>query len=242
MIEGCVSLISGMRRLLAEASLRAVLWRIVLLLLVLMLGVIFGSYELAEYLAGLWVPSGDAWYWQLLAWLGWFLSVSLAFFTGAVSFTVLGTVAAAPWLDTLAERAEVLHSGKALAVPEQSMLYVVMQSLGNAIRPLGGLLLMGVLALAVIWIPVIGQMAAMLIWGYAGIRFLNFELLDVAASRRGWTFAQRKTAFTKRRFFWLGFGGSAMAMILVPVLNLLVLPAAVVALSSVLPADEKTIS
>ncbi len=242
MLEGCLSLLSGMRRLLAEASLRAVLWRIVLLLLVLMLGVGFGSYALAEYLAGLWMPTGDAWYWQALARVVWLLAVLLAFFTGAVSFTVLGTVAAAPWLDMLAERAEILHNGKALAVPEQSMMRFVGQSLANAVRPLGGLLLFGMLALAVIWIPVIGQLAAMLIWGYGGIRFLNFELLDVSASRRGWNFSRRKAVFSRQRFFWLGFGGLALALILLPFINLLVLPAAVVALSIHLPMNEETTS
>jgi len=231
MIEGCLSLISGLRHLLAEASLRAVLWRIVLLLLVLMLGVGFGVYSLAEYLAELWMPTGDAWYWQFLASVAWFLALLLALFTGAVSFTMLSAVAAAPWLDLLAERTEILRTGAAISESNRGMMAIMMQSLNNAIRPLGGLLLGGLLALAVIWIPIVGQVAAMLIWGYAGIRFLNFELMDTTASRKNWVYRQRKQILRQKRFFWLGFGGAAMLLMLIPLVNVLVIPAAVVGLS-----------
>jgi len=235
MIKGAASLLDGFNRLFAEASLRSVLWRIVLMLFVLMLAVGFGVYSLAEYLAALWLPAGDAWYWQLLSWLVWALAVVLALFTGAVSFTVLGSVAVAPWLETLAARAEALHRGTALDEQDAGWLGPVMHSLVNALRPLLGLLAMGLLALAVIWIPVVGQMAAMLIWGYAGIRFLSFELMDVPASRRGWSFVQRRQQMAEHRFFWLGFGGLSMGLMLLPGINLLVLPAAVVALSAALP-------
>ncbi len=242
MIKGMSSLLGGFAKLLAEEVLRSILWRIVLLLFVLMLAVSIGVYGLAEYLAGLWLPAGDAWYWQILSWLVWLLAILLALFTGAVSFTVLGSIAVAPWLEVLAVRAEGLHLGRALPDPEGGWLRPVMHSLSNVVRPLVGLLLMGLLALAVIWVPLVGQVAAMLIWGYAGIRFLNFELLDVPATRRAWDYSRRKDAFSKDRFFWLGFGGSAMALLLLPVINLLVLPAAVVALSQILPtgtAKEK---
>ncbi|MDQ6965792.1 MAG: EI24 domain-containing protein [Mariprofundaceae bacterium] len=235
MIKGAASLLDGFTRLFAEASLRSVLWRIVLMLFVLMLAVGFGVYSLAEYLAALWLPSGDAWYWQILSWLVWALAVALALFTGAVSFTVLGSVAVAPWLETLAVRAEALHRGTPLHEAQGGWLAPVMSSLANSVRPLFGLLLMGLAALVVIWVPVVGQMAAMLIWGYAGIRFLSYELMDVPASRRGWSFVQRRQQMAERRFFWLGFGGLSMGLMLLPGINLLVLPAAVVALSAALP-------
>jgi len=241
MINGAASLFSGFSMLLGKTALRGVLWRIVLLLFVLMLVVGVGVYGLAEYLAGLWLPAGDAWYWQILSWLAWCLAVLLALFTGAVSFTVLGSIAVAPWLDILAARAEALHAGAALPEAEGGWLRPAMQSLANAVRPLAGLMGMGLLALAVIWLPLVGQVAAMLIWGYAGIRFLNFELLDVPATRRGWTFPRRKSALAGQPLFWLGFGGVAMFLMLLPVINLLVLPAAVVALSTTLPVgvDEE---
>ena len=77
----------------------------------------------------------------------------------------------------------------------------------------------------------VGQLLGTAIGKYAGIRFLCFELMDTTASRNNLKFPQRKALINERRFFWLGFGGLAMLMLLVPVLNLLVIPAAVVALS-----------
>jgi len=260
-IEGALALLSGMRRLLVEKSLRAVLWRILTLLLVLMLVVTGGMFWLAEYLAHVWLPSGDAWYWQILAWVVWLLSVILALLAGIVSFTALGSVAAAPWLDELVARTEGLNAkngdsllssafaglrspaippsrdmepntGKSETVPVFRVPWwkQVMHSLVNSVRPLSGLLIWGSVALALFFIPLIGQIAATVIWGYASIRFLNYELMDPVASRSGWNFKRRKQELGQRRFFYLGFGGMALGLMLVPVVNLLVLPAAAVGL------------
>ncbi|MDQ6959418.1 MAG: EI24 domain-containing protein [Mariprofundaceae bacterium] len=232
MIEGALNLISGMKLMLAQRTLRSILWRILALLFVLMLLLTGGVFWLAEYLAHVWLPSGDAWYWQILSWAVWLLSVMLALLIGVVSFVALGSVAAAPWLDALAARTECL-TGKEMDTHPASWWQQVMHSLANSIRPLFGLLIWGCVALALFFIPLVGQMAATLIWGYASIRFLNYELMDPVASRRGWNFERRKQEFEKRRWFYLGFGGAALGLMLVPVVNLFVLPAAVVGLSRI---------
>jgi len=232
MIEGALSLISGMRLLIARSTLRAVLWRILFLLFVLMLILTGGVFWLAEYLAHIWLPSGDAWYWQALAWVVWLLSVILALLIGAVFFTALGSVAAAPWLDELVIRTEVL-AGKETDAHPALWWQQVMHSFVNSIRPLFGLLIWGCVALALFFIPLIGQVTATVIWAYASIRFLNYELMDPVASRRGWNFGRRKQELGQRRFFYLGFGGVALGLMLVPVLNLFVLPAAAVGLSRI---------
>jgi len=108
MIEGALNLLSGMQLLIAQRTLRTILWRILALLFVLMLLLTGGAFWLAEYLAHLWLPSGDAWYWQILSWIVWLLSAILALLVSAVSFAALGSVAAAPWLDELAARTEGL--------------------------------------------------------------------------------------------------------------------------------------
>ena len=230
MFEGGLKLLAGLRLMLGNETLRAVLWRMIGLLAVLMLALLFGVFELAQYVAQLWLPEGDAWYWAVVSWLVWALAVVLSILTGVVSFTVLGSAAIAPWLDTLAVRTEVLH-GQTSDKTQRGWLALCLLSLSNSVRPLLSLLAWGVTALLVIWIPVIGQVLATVIWGYASIHFLCFELMDTTASRQGWDFTQRKNTIQQSRFFWLGFGGLAMLMMMVPVLNLLVIPASVVALS-----------
>jgi len=231
MLQGALKLLAGLRLMLVTDTLRAVLWRMLGLLAVLMIALMVMVFSLADYVAHLWLPDGDAWYWVLLSWLVWVLAILLAALSGVLSFTILGSAAIAPWLDVLVVRTESLqgHSSKENT---SAWWQQCLTSLANSLRPLLGLLVWGGAALAVFWIPVVGQILATVIWTYAGVRFLCFELMDTTASRKGMNFSQCKIAINERRFFWLGFGGLAMLMLLVPLLNLLVIPAAVVALSN----------
>ncbi|MDQ6954712.1 MAG: EI24 domain-containing protein [Mariprofundaceae bacterium] len=235
MIKGMSSLLLGLRLLLTTQVLRSVLWRMLGLLAVLMLALMVGVFSLAEYVTSLWLPEGDAWYWVLLSWLVWILAILLALLTGVVSFAILGSAATAPWLDELAVQVELLRGYK--GVEQGGVAWKqCLASLSNSARPLLGLLVWGCVALFIFMIPVIGPIMGTVIWTYAGIRFLCFELMDTTASREKLNFTARKTMLNERWFFWLGFGGLAMLLMMLPLLNLLVIPAAVVAL-----ADENDI-
>jgi CysZ protein len=231
MIRGMLQMLDGLRLLLTEAGLRQVLWRMLALLVVLVLTLGAGVFWLADHLVHLWLPPGsEAWYWQIIGVIAWLLALALALISGAVGFVALASVATSPWLDMLAARTEALSGtgGEPSAAPWFAQ---ITQSLASTLRPLVSLLALGTLASACLLVPVIGQVAATVIWGYAGIRFLNYALLDVPASRRQWDFSRRRGELGCMPWFYLGFGGTAMLMMLVPGLNLLVLPAAVVALS-----------
>ena len=226
MIEGVLAFVAGIQTLFARAELRAVLWRMIGLLFVLMIVLAGSVYWLADYIAGIWIPGGDAWYWQLLGWLAWLLAVILALISGAAGFVVLGSAVAAPWLDMLAARVEAI-SGQSLKENQAGWLQQSLQSLGNSLRPLLELLLWGIAALLCFWLPPL----ATAIWIYGSIRFLSFELLDTTASRRNWGFARRKQLVKEKRWFFLGFSGLAIVLIAIPLLNLFVIPAAVVGLA-----------
>lgn len=228
MIKGVFSLLAGIRLLFVEPDLRSLLWRMLALLLTLMVAATLAAFQGLDYLATLWLPQGDAWYWQLLAALVWLLALLLSLVTGALAYVALGSAAVAPWLDTLAARTETLCGVSGSADSSGSWMTQVTASLANSIRPLAGLLAWGVVALLFIWLPPL----ATAIWTYAGIRFLGYELMDTTASRQGWNFNRRKQALTEQRWFYIGFAGAAMLLLMVPVVNLLVIPAAVVALSS----------
>ena len=230
MIRGALSLLDGLRLLLAERALRSVLWRMLGLLVLLVVLLAAGVFWFSDYLAHLWLPQSDAWYWQVLGALAWLLAFALSLISGAVAFVALASTAASPWLDMLAARTERL-AGLTVDENPSSWAAQILQSLANSLRPLLGLLGWGMVAAVCMVVPVIGQVAATVIWGYAGIRFFNYETLDVPASRRQWGFSRRREILRSERWFHLGFGGAAMALMLVPALNVLILPAAVVALS-----------
>lgn len=226
MLVGAGALLAGMRLLFGKPQLRAVLWRMITLLLVLMIMLSSAVFCLADYMIGLWIPEGDGLLSQLFSWLAWLLAVLLALVSGIVAYVALASAVAAPWLDTLAVRTEMMY-GHTAVENQAGWLQQFLHSLANSIRPLLVLLIWAVAALLCFWLPPL----ATAIWVYGGIRFLSFELMDTAASRRGWSFARRKQSLNDNRWFYLGFSGLATVFLLIPVLNLFVIPAAVVGLS-----------
>ena len=227
MFRGIGCLLSGFRHLLGEAELRAILWRMLMLLAGLMLLLSVGVYELSQYLAGRFIPTGDAWYVGILAWLSWLFSLLLALAVGLVSYVVLGSAVSAPWLDTLAERVEK----GALTIRQEPWWRLVLASLSNSLMPLVQFIPYALLSMLLLLVPVYGTVVASVVWGYAGIKLLGFEFMDTPASRRNWRWQERKSEMQKQRWFYLGMAGLASFMLLIPVVNLLVLPAAVVGLS-----------
>ena len=226
MIQGITTFFSGFIMMFSESTLRSVLWRMLGLLAVLMIILMTSVFFFADYLASLWVPAGDEWYWVIVGYIASFLTGVLSIAAGAIAFVALASAAVAPWLDTLAYRTEKLL-GKPTVENDASWANQALAAAINSIRPLFGLMLWGGLALLFFWFPPV----ATLLWTYGSIQFLNYELFDTQASRKNMSFKARKQHMKKHRWFWLGFGGTALLLMAVPVLNIFVLPAAVVALA-----------
>ncbi|NWF39740.1 hypothetical protein F3F96_11390 [Mariprofundus sp. NF] len=235
MIKGALAFLAGLKLLFQRSELRALLWRMLGLLFLFMVLLSTAAFWGVDYLATLWIPQGDAWYWQLLSWFVWLLALLLALISGAIAYVTLGSAAVAPWLDELAGRTEMI-SGQSVRPEPVPWLTLVLQSLTNSLRPLLGLLLWGGAALLFFWLPPV----ATAIWSYGCVRFLMYELIDTPASRRNWDFAGRKIRLNEKRWFYLGFAGLAALMLMVPVLNLAVIPAAVVGLSSVIKEPQES--
>ncbi len=226
MIQGITTFFSGFIMLFSESSLRSVLWRMLGLLAVLMIMLMTSVFFFSDYLASMWIPEGDAWYWVIVGYIASILTAVLSIAAGAIAFVALASAAVAPWLDTLAFRTEKIM-GVATVENDASWANQALAAAINSIRPLFGLMLWGLLSLIFFWFPPI----ATALWTYGSIQFLNYELFDTQASRKGLKFNERKADMKKNRWFWLGFGGIALLLMAVPVLNIFVLPAAVVALA-----------
>lgn len=226
MITGISTFFSGFIMMFSEPRLRTVLWRMLVLLAVMMIILMAAVFFLSEFLVASFVPAGDEWYWLIVGYIASFLTVLLSVAVGAVAFVALASAAVAPWLDTLAFRTEELL-GQPTVENDASWGNQALAAAINSIQPLFGLMLWGLLALVFFWIPPI----ATLIWTYGSIKFLNYELFDTQASRKDLNFKQRKQIIKDSRWFWLGLGGTALLLMVVPILNIFVLPAAVVALA-----------
>ena len=229
MFKGAWALVKGFNLLLGKAELRAVLWRMILLLLVLFVGLTYGVFELSTAIADRFIPTGDAWYIDLLAWLLSLFAMLLALAVGVVSFVTLGSIAVAPWLDELYVRVGRLN-GVELEAKVLPWWKSIGNSMWNSVMPLATFIPLAALAALFLLVPIYGTIAATAVWSYASLKLLSFEFMDAPASFQGWKWPERKGQLEENRWYYFGFSGLAMLLLIVPGLNLFVLPAAVVAL------------
>ncbi|MCF7822201.1 MAG: EI24 domain-containing protein [Mariprofundaceae bacterium] len=229
MFKGAWALVKGISLLLSRAELRAVLWRMILLLLVLFAGLTWGVFELSTAIGERFIPTGDAWYIDFLAWLLSLFAMLLALVIGIVSFVTLGSIAVAPWLDELYVRVGRLY-GAQLKQRVLPWWKSVGNSMWNSVMPLATFIPMAALAAVFLLVPIYGTIVATVVWSYASLKLLSFEFMDTPATFSGWKWPQRKAQVEGNRWFYMGFSGLAMFLLVIPGLNLFVLPAAVVAL------------
>jgi CysZ protein len=229
MFKGVWALLKGFSLLLGKAELRSVLWRMLLLLLVLFIGLTYGVFELATLIGERFIPTGDAWYVDFLAWLLSLFAMLLSLAIGVVSFVTLGSIAVAPWLDQLYVRVGRLNGVEL----EQQVLpwwKSIANSLWNSVMPVATFIPLAVLAAIFLFVPIYGTIAATVVWSYASLKLLSFEFMDTPATFSGWKWPERKAQMEENKWYYMGFSGLAMFLLVIPGLNLLVLPAAVVAL------------
>ncbi|RMG91267.1 MAG: hypothetical protein D6703_05380 [Zetaproteobacteria bacterium] len=226
MLQGLLALVSGFRRLLFERPFRMVVLKMSVMLLLLMLALGSVTVWLTGMLMGQFVPEGDAWYMELLNILVWLFAVMLGFIVGLLAYMTLGSVMASAWLDDLVGIVEGHYAGQ-----RGSFWLSMLRSMKNIVMPLLQFLPYALLALLMLIVPVVGGAVASLIWAYAGLRLLAYEIMDASANRRGWDWERRKQEFRQHRGFYVGLCVATMAAMMVPLLNLFVLPAAVVGLA-----------
>ena len=236
MFKGAWALVKGLHLLVSRAELRAVIWRMILLLLILFVGLTYGVFELSTWIAELMDPGGDAWYIDFYNWLLSLAAVILALAVGIVCFMTLGSIAVAPWLDQLYVRVGRLN-GMELEQRVQPWWKSVANSLWNSVMPVATFIPLAALAVLFLLVPFYGTIAATVIWSYASLKLLSFEFMDTPATFAGWKWPERKSQVEENKWYYMGFSALAMFLLVIPGLNLFVLPAAVVALFSQVNAE-----
>ena len=166
---------------------------------------------------------------DFLYFLSWFLWVM--FFIALMAFlfytfTMLANIIAAPFNALLSVQVEKRERGGVLNHPEVPFYRLVPRTLA---RELGKLVyylprLIGLVILTVI--PVINLLAPVL-WVLFGAWMMTIQYADYAADNNGQSFFALRSAMSRKRSDSLLFGIAVYVMMAVPLVNLLVLPAAV---------------
>jgi len=158
-----------------------------------------------------------------LSWVLWSLFFISFFIAGFFTFTVLANMLAAPFYGKLSAKTLAMVSGQALATAEQPLPKVLIAEakrigyLGTRALPL--------LILSII--PGINVLAPLL-WALFGAWGMALEYLAYPLENQGVLFSEQKNLVKSVRLGALSFGGLAVLGLTIPVLNIIVAPAAVI--------------
>lgn len=138
----------------------------------------------------------------------------------------------APVKDSLSELVEARRTGKP---GPKFTLGALVAEIGRTLRVESGKLFLYALVMIPLYVlsfavPAVGQVLLTVFGWYFTALFLAFDYLDWPMARRGWGFRARYRELAKNnRAVALGFGTACWFLLLVPVLNVLLIPGAVVA-------------
>jgi len=179
-------------------------------------------------LAGLadWLPDWLDWLSTLLYWLIWPLFVAAVLLVVFYTFTLVANFLGSPFNGLLAERVEVLVTGQAPQSPI-SLWQEVLRAPVVELRKLGYLALWAIPLLVLFLVPVVNVLAPF-VWGVFGAWMLTLQYVEYPLSNHGMDIVEQRRRLQERRALALGFGATTLVMTLIPVLNFLVMPAAVI--------------
>lgn len=178
----------------------------------------------------------DTWLPELPSWLSWLESIIWVLFGVVIlvlvyySFTLVANLIAAPFNSFLAEKAEFLLTGNKPAFDE-SVAVQIRRAIVSEIRKLLYILSRTIplvlISLILMFIPGVNA-AVPVLWFLFSAWLLSNEYLDYTLGNHGLMFPQVRQFARERRSGALGFGSAVTLATSIPLLNLFVMPAAVV--------------
>ena len=214
-------------RLVLSPGLRLFVILPVTVNLLLFIGLIY----LAVRQFGGWVdafmPSLPDWL-AFLEYILWPLFVTLVVLMVFFTFTMLANIIAAPFNGFLAEKVEMVARGEDSSPPFSwaELLAMLPRTIGREARKLAYFAPRALALLILSFIPVINLAAAPL-WLLFGTWMMAVQYIDYPADNNKMSWAEMMAWLRQRRWQSLSFGAVTYAALLVPVLNLLIMPAAV---------------
>lgn len=195
--------------------------------LILFVGLIwFAGHEFNLWVDSL-MPALPDWL-SFLSYILWPLFVALVVLMVFFTFTLVANIIAAPFNGFLAEKVEVVVRGQDdfPAFSWNELFEMVPRTLGREMRKLGYFLprVLGLFILS--WIPVVNIIAAPL-WLLFGIWMMAIQYIDYPADNHKMSWQDMLAWLRQKRWASLSFGGIVYVALLIPLVNVLMMPAAV---------------
>jgi CysZ protein len=181
----------------------------------------FGTGQFQELL-DLLLPGWLEWLSYLLLPLFVIIALFIVFFT----FSLIGNLIAAPFNGLLAEAVECHITGTPIPGGWKKMMADLGRTIVSELRKLTYIVLWGIPAFILFWIPGL-NLAAPFVWMLFGAWMLAISYVDYPMGNHGLTFPDQRRQLGQRRYLALGFGGAVMCALAIPLVNFLVIPAAV---------------
>ncbi|HED19846.1 MAG TPA: sulfate transporter CysZ [Gammaproteobacteria bacterium] len=142
------------------------------------------------------------------------------------SFSILANLIAAPFNGLLAEAVECHLTGQSLQSDWRQVLRDILPSIMSELRKLLYFTLRAVPLLLLLLVPLV-NVAASVLWVLFSAWMMTVQYMDYPMANHHLFFKDQRARLRKRPLLAWSFGGLVMLCTLVPVLNFIVMPAAV---------------
>lgn len=172
------------------------------------------------------LPSWLAW----LHWLLWPLFILTALVVIFYTFSLVANVIASPFNGLLAERVEKMVAASTQPAPQPPAASSWRDLLSAPLAELRKLLYFVIWAIPLLVLSFVpaANVAAPVLWAVSTSWMLALEYTDYPLGNRGLDFRAQRQLLRQRPVLMLGFGGMTLILTLVPILNFLAMPAAVI--------------
>ena len=221
-LAGAAYFLRGMRLIFVPGIRAYVIVPLLVNVLLFSALIYFGAAQFRELLDWL-LPDWLDW----LAWLLLPLFVVVTLIVVFFTFSLVGNLVAAPFNGLLAEAVEChLTDAPVPGGGVKQMMLDLGRTLMSELVKLGYIVLRAIPVLILFLIPGL-NLAAPFIWLLFGAWMLAISYLDYPMGNHGLGFPEQRRRLAEHRYLALGFGGAAMAALAIPLVNFLVIPAAV---------------
>ena len=210
------------------------LWKYVLVpflvnLLIFSLAVYFGLDFFNDFVVRQ-IPQGEAWYWGLVYYFLWLVALAVTAVLVFFCFTVVGNLISSPFNDLLSERTEELLSGTRNEERFSLGLFWKdsLRTLGTEAKKMSLFVIVMLLILPLNLIPGFGNALYSLLALLLTLFFLAFEYLGYVMARKRLSFREQRRYVLGRTPLMLGFGTGVLAILAIPFLQFICIPAGVV--------------
>ncbi len=182
--------------------------------------IVYGAGQFNDLILRL-LPESLNW----LSWLLWPLFAIAVAIIGFFTFIHLGNFISAPFNGLLSERIELQIKGALKKEPFhlKQFLFTLWPSFLAEIQKIVYFLIRAVPFFLLFWVPVV-NIAASLVWMVFSAWMISLEYIDYPMANHDILFSNQRKIVREKKWLVLGFGGAALVLLMVPVLNFFVMP------------------